>query len=152
MYVSNEQITYLTADCIANFIDKRKLNTLTKLVLTENFTSFTIFFTSKTFFWWIGFTFFKILRRRQLLIHDSKALLLCLFEIMHSAQLPLSCFQFSAFSKMWQPTNILLLPEHRILQRKIKKKRWLFILEDFSWYISIQKYSFLNSLVLIPIK
>lgn len=44
MYVSNEQITYLTADCIANFIDKRKLNTLTKLVLTENFTSFTIFF------------------------------------------------------------------------------------------------------------
>lgn len=51
MYVSNEQITYLTADYIANFIDKRKLNTLTKLVLTENFTSFTIFFTSKTFFW-----------------------------------------------------------------------------------------------------
>lgn len=50
MYVSNEQITYLTADCIANFIDKRKLNTLTKLVLTENFTSFTNFFTSKTFF------------------------------------------------------------------------------------------------------
>lgn len=33
MYVSNEQITYLTADCIANFIDKRKLDTITKLVL-----------------------------------------------------------------------------------------------------------------------
>lgn len=49
MYVSNEQITYLTADCIANFIDKRKLNTLTKLVLTENFTSFTIFLLVKLF-------------------------------------------------------------------------------------------------------
>lgn len=60
MYVSNEQITYLTADCIANFIDKRKLNTITKLVLIENFISFTIFFTSKTFFWWIGFTFLDI--------------------------------------------------------------------------------------------
>lgn len=45
MYVSNEQITYLTADCIANFIDKRKLDTITKLF----FISFTIFFTSKTF-------------------------------------------------------------------------------------------------------
>lgn len=137
-------------------LTKKKLDTLTKLVLFL----LLFFLLVKLFYWWIGFTFldiwfiqfFKILRRRQLLIHDSKALLLCLFEIMHSAQLPLSCFQFSAFSKMWQPTNILLLPEHRILQRKIKKKRWLFILEDFSWYISIQKYSFLNSLVLIPIK
>lgn len=44
MYVSNEQITYLTADCIANFIDKRKLNTITKLVLIENFISLTVFY------------------------------------------------------------------------------------------------------------
>lgn len=57
MYVSNEQITYLTADCIANFIDKRKLNTLTKIVLTENFTSFTIFLLVKLFSGELGLLF-----------------------------------------------------------------------------------------------
>lgn len=57
MYVSNEQITYLTADYIANFIDKRKLNTLAKLVLTENFTSFTIFLLVKLFSGELGLLF-----------------------------------------------------------------------------------------------
>lgn len=59
MYVSNEQITYLTADYIANFIDKRKLNTLAKLVLTENFTSFTIFLLVKLFSGELGLLFSK---------------------------------------------------------------------------------------------
>lgn len=37
MHVSNEQITEPTADGIANFIEKRKLNGITKLVFIEIF-------------------------------------------------------------------------------------------------------------------
>lgn len=56
MHVSNEQITEPTADGIANFIEKRKLNGITKLVFIEIFFllfSIIIFFSEMGLFFFI---------------------------------------------------------------------------------------------------
>lgn len=51
MHVSNEQITEPTADGIANFIEKRKLNGITKLVFIE---IFFLLFSIITFFFFLA--------------------------------------------------------------------------------------------------
>lgn len=59
MHVSNEQITEPTADGIANFIEKRKLNGITKLVFIEIF--FLLFSIITFFFSEMGLFFFILI-------------------------------------------------------------------------------------------
>lgn len=57
MHVSNEQITEPTADGIANFIEKRKLNGITKLVFIE---IFFLLFSIITFFFLAKWVYFSL--------------------------------------------------------------------------------------------